>query len=697
MAIERLRKNVKGRFFYVIGSLVLFASIMSFVYWVQQISTESATNTATNEHIGSVDLVTQGVVKKYLTSMVDSLAKDIKISERGVKSSLGQLDVFNEMDIIADSAIIFENTVYQKKDPNKKLTRNFIYNESKVSGPTIYSTTSYFHYLQPISKTTHSLYLIIDKKFIHQAVASTEFIESLNKVGSSTLDHKLIFLVFFVGLTCVFLMLIELQSVMVFIVTRYEEIVEIKDDNLKSGLTLKQLVKINVGQIKKLLGDLTITAFKDGVTKLGNRNALLREVEVLENKSQRSPATLIHIRLLELLSFRDQYGGKAMRSAIHAATVKIKEELAKHKENIDLKLYRVCEDELCILTSNKERDVIDSIIKGLVDALSQKILIDSVSAKIEINLAVGVSMYPSHDKSLGNIINTAELSMQRASEDKDNNVVFFNELPQSKLKQMKVRSIDTVIESALENSEFYLLYQPVFSHKNNRNSIVGFEALLRSNNKILSQFNISEIIGAAEHGDVIAMLGRFVIVEATKQLKSWQQDNIIEKDVFISVNISTYQFFNDSLESLVLDTIRNIDLDPKNLRLEFKQDIYKPHNKVLRASIKDVRAHGVSVILDDFDVQGLGYALQINNMVDGIKIDRRWVADAQEKNSFELITSMINLGKYLNIKIGISGVEDALDIPKLATMGCDEIQGYAFSKPEKANFIENQLLISASL
>lgn len=697
MSIKRLKAHVKNRFFYVIGSLILFASIMSFVYWVQQLSSTKMKTDGAKSHISVIEGVVRKTTIDYLTKVFSSLAKDLTVNRHEIESSLGQLDVFNNMSVVLDSALIFDTVVYQKRNTEKELARNFIYNEEKVNQVTIYSSGDAYHYLQPVDKGTYTLYLIIDKKIVDNSIKNPNLIASLNKMMSYEIDHNLIYIVFFVGTVFVLFMLIELQSALYFVIHQYGELTFTPDDSLKNNLSLKKIVKSNIAQINKKIQDLSTAAFRDELTRLGNRNALRKELELLENKSQRSPATLVHIRLLELLSFRDQYGGNAMRKAIYAAVNKIKLVLDKYKSKSSIRLYRVCEDELSLLIDSKERTLINDIVNGMIDALSHKLLIESVSAKIEINLAIGVSMYPSLDKSLSNLINTAELSMQRASEDPNNNVVFFNELPQSKFKGMKIRSIDTVIKSALDANEFYLQYQPIFRHYKGHNVIVGFEALLRSHNKTLNQFNISEVIGAAEHGDVMAMLGRFVLIEATEQLKHWQSLKLVNTDVFISVNISTYQFFNDSLESLVLSTIRKAELEPKNLRLEFKQDIYKPHNKALRSSIKEVRECGVAVMLDDFDIKGLTYALQINNAVDGIKIDKRWLADAEQKQSFDLVSSMINMGKYLNIKIGISGVECAEDIHKLAEMGCDEIQGYALSKPEDVDVIEQQLSVASKI
>jgi diguanylate cyclase (GGDEF)-like protein len=670
---------------------------MSFTYWAQQMSVEKMKADGVKDHVNVIKGVVGRSTTEYLTSIFGSITKDMTISNKGIDSSLAQLDVFNNMSIVLDSAIIFEKVVYQKRAPEKKLSKNFIFNETAIDRLYIYNTSDALHYVQPFNNGKHALYLILDKAIVDNSVKNPNLTTSLNNLLSFEIDHNLIYLIFGVGIVFVLFMLAELQAATTFVITKYGELSLTKNDSLKDALPFKKLVKSNVDQINKRIDELSIVAFRDELTKLGNRNALRKDIAGLENKSQREPATLMHIRLLELLSFRDQYGGNAMRNAIYAATLKVKEVLDSHRKKADLRLYRVCDDELGLLMNSKDRMIIDAVIKDLLTALSKKILIESVSAKIELNVAVGVSIYPSHDKNLGNLVNTAELSMQRASEDLENNVVFFNELPQSKFKKLKIRSIDNVIESALESAEFYLLYQPIFSHEKGVNSIIGFEALLRSENSILTQFNIPEIIGAAEHGDVMAMLGRFVLSEATEQLKHWQEIKLIDPDVFISVNISTYQFFNDSLESLVMDTIRKVGLKPSNLRLEFKQDIYLSHNKVLRSSIKEVREQGVGVYLDDFDVKGLSYALQVNNTVDGIKIDRKWLADAQKKKSFDLITSMINMGKYLNIKIGISGVEDAADIPKLSDMGCSEIQGYAYSKPEKADFIEKQLTIMAKI
>lgn len=697
MSIKRLKAHVKNRFFYVIGSLILFASIISFVYWVQQLSSAKMKTDGAKHHISVIEGIVRKTTIDYLTRAFNSLAKDIVINNKGIEASLGQLDVFNNMDFILDSALISDAVVYQERNIEKELARNFIYNEENVNQVTIYSSDDAYHYLQPVDKGAYTLYLIIDKKTVDNSVKNPTLITSLNKLLSYEIDHKLIYIVFFVGVVFVIAMLVELQSALYFVIHQYGELTFTPDNSLKNHLSLKKIVKSNIAQINKKIQDLSTAAFRDELTKLGNRNALRKELELLENKSQRSPATLVHIRLLELLSFRDQYGGNAMRKAIYVAVNKIKLALDKYKSKSSIRLYRVCEDELSLLIDSKERPLVDEVIKDLLDALSHKLLIETVSAKIEINMAIGVSIYPTLDKSLSNLINTAELSMQRASEDLNNNVVFFNELPQSKFKGMKIRSIDSVIKSALDANEFYLQYQPIFRHHKGNNVIVGFEALLRSYNKTLSQFNISEVIGAAEHGDVMAMLGRFVLHEATGQLKHWQNKKLINADVFISVNISTYQFFNDSLESLVLSTIRKADLEPKNLRLEFKQDIYKPHNKALRSSIKEVRENGVAVMLDDFDIKGLTYALQINNTVDGIKIHKKWLADAEQKKSFDLVTSMINMGKYLNIKIGVSGVESAGDIHKLAEIGCDEIQGYALSRPEDVDVIEQQLSVASKI
>jgi diguanylate cyclase (GGDEF)-like protein len=695
MTSKKIRSYVSLKSASVVMALILFSTITVFVYWAQTEALSHEKRVGVENHTKVVNGLVRKAVVSYLSQIISPMANDISFAADKPKEGIAFLKSFDNIPLIKDSAILSKGIVYQDDRKSKsKLTANFSYSNATTKSSIIYTEQNSFHYIQSINDGSSYLYLIIDKTGVDRVLDDRAYLSSIDQVSSKGVDINLVGIVFFVGVVFVLFMLFDLRRIMVFIVDRYEGLSLRGQDNLKEPTSMRQYVKDSVAIIDKRIIDLTNAAFKDSLTKLGNLNALKRDVDVLENKSQREPLTVFHIRLLDVLSFRDQYGGNAMRNLVVKGVATIKKRLDKYKSgpyNVDVSMYRVCDDEVSLLVNTKDRSVIEEIIADIKDCLTTKIKIESISSSVEMSVAIGVSIYPSHDKDLRKILQSAELSVQKATSSLNERVVFYNELPQSHYKEKNIRSIDTIIQTTLQNNGFYLYYQPVFRHENGEGILVGFEALLRSDAEILKEFKISEIIDAAEHGDIIAMIGKFVIREACEQFKLWKDTNVISSNTFMSINISTYQFYHDSLESLVSQVISEYELAPGNLRLEFKPELYHSHNKTLQSSIKEVRAQGVKVILDDFDIDFSSKALKNELAVDGLKINRKWLLDAKEKGSNELIKSIVSIGHYMNAKVGITGVEDDEDIIELVGIGCEEIQGYALCVPTSAQKLTSML------
>ncbi len=317
-------------------------------------------------------------------------------------------------------------------------------------------------------------------------------------------------------------------------------------------------------------------------------------------------------------------------------------------------------------------------------------LIDSVATPMKVNMqelvttcSVGISVYPNDGFSADVLIKHADIAMYRAKELGRNNFQFFTQSMNEKAAERM--HLETLLRKALEQSEFYLHYQPKVDLASKQ--IVGVEALLRWNNAELGIVPPNNFIHMTEETGLILSIGEWVLRTACKQAVAWQKAGL--GNHLMAVNLSARQFKQDNLVESIKTILVETGLKAECLELELTESLFMDNTETSLKILHEIKALGIKLSVDDF---GTGYSSlsYLNSLpLDAIKIDKVFIDDIVLNNDkVPIVDAIISLGKNLNLKVVAEGVESSAQVTYLAARGCDQIQGYYFSRPEPANKIE---------
>ncbi|MCW4630127.1 putative bifunctional diguanylate cyclase/phosphodiesterase [Marinomonas rhodophyticola] len=243
-------------------------------------------------------------------------------------------------------------------------------------------------------------------------------------------------------------------------------------------------------------------------------------------------------------------------------------------------------------------------------------------------------------------------------------------------------SLGNALHDALEQSEFYLHYQPQVSLSTGK--IIGAEALIRWHSKTLGNVSPAEFIPLAEESGQILAIGEWVLRETARQIKRWLDDGI--EPVRIAVNLSYAQFQANDLPLIVNAILNEYDVPAEYLELELTEHIATKNPKHTITILESFQRYGIKTAIDDF---GTGYSslsyLQ-RFPVYKLKIDQSFVRNmTTNRNDYVIVGIIILLAQQLEMTTIAEGVENQEQLDLLKQLGCDDIQGYHISRPIPAD------------
>lgn len=327
-----------------------------------------------------------------------------------------------------------------------------------------------------------------------------------------------------------------------------------------------------------------------------------------------------------------------------------------------------------ILPDLKAVDAAAVIAAKLINVISDLCLIDG--NEIKITTSIGISIFPEDGYDENSLIKYADAAMYHAKKNGRNNYQFFtNEMNQLALERM---SIERKLRHALERQEFCLHYQPQVDLRSGH--IIGVEALLRWNNLETGMIPPGLFIPIAEENGLIIPIGEWVLREACRQNSEWRMLGLPE--ITMAVNLSAVQFRQNNFGEMIQSILCEYDLDPSGLELEITEGVVMHNAEVSIALLLELKAMRLKLSVDDF---GTGYS-SLSYLkrfpIDKLKIDQSFVHDIDvDSDDAVIVSTIINMARTLKLKVIAEGVETAEQLSFLKHQGCDEIQGYYFSKP----------------
>ncbi|MCW0000318.1 EAL domain-containing protein [Pararhizobium sp. YC-54] len=339
-------------------------------------------------------------------------------------------------------------------------------------------------------------------------------------------------------------------------------------------------------------------------------------------------------------------------------------------------IVRVGGDEFIILLNSLPPE--SSIMLARFEAIRAAIGAPVVLAgrSLQVSCSMGVVCYPEHGESATELLANADSAMYRAKEAGRNNLQVFDAQMAAKAHEELQRHEE--LRDAVASGEFVLHYQPQMNLKTGR--IFAAESLLRWQHPQRGLISPGEFIPLAEETGLIVPIGDWVLNEACRQNKAWQDAGL--PPIVVSVNVSARQFKERNWVSRVAEALQESGLEACYLELELTESLIMQDVASAVATMHELQALGVHLAIDDF---GTGYS-SLSALkrfpVRRLKIDRSFVQDIPGDADDRAITgAIISLAQKLQMQVIAEGVETQEQVDFLAASGCDDIQGYFFSRP----------------
>jgi len=332
-------------------------------------------------------------------------------------------------------------------------------------------------------------------------------------------------------------------------------------------------------------------------------------------------------------------------------------------------------DEFVILLSQVEyaEDAAFSARK-ILRALAAPYIIDSKT--LDIQVSIGVSTYPSDGPNAEALMVRADTAMYEAKQHGRNTYRFFR--PEMHARVAERQLLEGDLRAALGRNELLLHYQPRINLQTGQ--IAGMEALIRWLHPQRGMIYPGQFVPIAEECGLIFSIGRWVLLEACRQARSWKDVGL--GVIPVAVNVSATEFGAKDFLSGVRAALIATGVEPPNLELELTESVLMQDAESAVGILGKLKAMGVQVAIDDFGTGYSSFTYLRRFPVDALKLDQSFVQEiTEDPGDATIVSAMINIGRSLNQRVIAEGVETRAQLKFLQRHGCGEGQGYYFSHP----------------
>jgi diguanylate cyclase (GGDEF)-like protein len=307
---------------------------------------------------------------------------------------------------------------------------------------------------------------------------------------------------------------------------------------------------------------------------------------------------------------------------------------------------------------------------------------DLSGREVFLTVSIGISLYPDDGTDVDDLLKNAEKAMRHTKSEGKNSYHFYSSSMQSSI--LEVLTMESDLHKALERNELVLYYQPKVDATTRM--VKGMEALIRWIHPDKGLIPPMQFIPLAETSGLIIPIGEFVIRTVCRQIKTWQEAGY--KQINISLNVSGRQFDQQNLIEIIKDALQDTMISPQCLEVEVTEStIMRNPEKAIRI-LTELKTMGIQISIDDFGTgySSLSYLKRLP--LDFLKIDQSFVKSlVSDSRDQAIVRATIAMAHSLNLKTIAEGVETQEQLSFLQEHGCDEIQGYLFSRPLPAEDI----------
>ncbi|MFA6014216.1 MAG: EAL domain-containing protein [Gallionellaceae bacterium] len=416
----------------------------------------------------------------------------------------------------------------------------------------------------------------------------------------------------------------------------------------------------------------------DQLTGLPNRSSLQERFKFSLSLAQRSQEQLAVI-FLDLDHFKDVNDslGHTMGDELLMNVAKRLKSTLREQDT----LSRQGGDEFILVLPNTDANGAALVASKLIDVISSPCQIGA--HELITTPSIGIAIFPHDGEDLETLSKNADIAMYRAKQEGRNVFRFFT--PQMQAHFARSLQLSNALHHALSRDEMQLHYQPQILIKDGHT--IGVEALLRWQHPEFGLVSPSEFIPIAEDNGQIINIGEWVLRTAAAQLRNWL--DIGMSPLVMAVNLSAIQFRQANLPELITGILDELKLPHEYLELELTEAVAMSDPQRAVEMIDKLYACGIRMSIDDFGTgySSLGYLKRFK--IYKLKIDQSFVRDiTNDPDDKAIVTAIINMASSLGMRTIAEGVETAGQLAFLRLQGCDEVQGYYFSKPLTAEQFE---------
>lgn len=439
--------------------------------------------------------------------------------------------------------------------------------------------------------------------------------------------------------------------------------------------------------------DIRRIAYTDPLTGLANRLALREalDLRLLEMQGASGRLALLFADVDDFKRVNDTLGHDVGDEVLIRFTARIA--AAVNAQGIaDALLARFGGDEFVVLLQLPEgsaqdlRRMAQTLAARLVEDVSQPI--DVQGRDVFLGISIGITLFPDDAATAGMLLKNGDIAMYHAKLAGKNRFSVYS-LAMDQALERRVH-LEHELRGAWERGELSLVYQPVI--RMDDGGLAGVEALLRWEHPELGAIAPSVFIDIAEQSGLIDVIGPLVLEAACREARHWQQTYPAARSLFVSVNVSPRQLRSGQFAAEVEAALAVSGLDARHLHLELTETAVIGDETRIGDLLAALRALGVKVWLDDFGTGFSGLSHLRRVPVDGVKIDRSFVADVlRDPDDLALTTAIISMAHSIGITVVAEGVEKDGQYEVLRDRGCDLGQGFWFGHPVPARTFDGQL------
>lgn len=328
-----------------------------------------------------------------------------------------------------------------------------------------------------------------------------------------------------------------------------------------------------------------------------------------------------------------------------------------------------------LLGSVRDKESITWIVRRIFDALGEPIYVNSHSLVASCN--IGIAIFPDDGEQASELIQRANISRYHAEQlPGSHNVEYFSK--EIGLHSRNQLVVESELSTAVQKSEFEAFYQPIVEL--GTDAICGFEALLRWRHPERGLLAPGEFIEVAERTRHINTIGDWVLEQACQHVRALKEQT--EAPLTISVNMSPVQWSQPDLVPRIISIVEKNGISPQEIEIELTETCLMENLERTLSALQALQSEGFSISVDDFGTgySALGYLRELP--VDTLKIDRCFISELDtSEDDNAIVQAIISMAKALNMKIVAEGVENLTQLEILKSLGCDQAQGYYFSRP----------------